>query len=50
MSKESILKRENRMARRKKAIANDECPNCGVKLRDKWRGGGMYCPKCNWEK
>ena len=49
MSTISLLKRQKRIAMRKKSVDNDSCPNCSVKLREKWHGG-LSCSKCHWEK
>jgi hypothetical protein len=49
MSKVTLLERQQRMAMRDKLIKQDICPNCKLKLREKLHGG-MYCPRCDWEK
>jgi len=48
MPKSNLLKRQQRIAMRKKLIEKNYCPNCNIKLRENWHGG-MHCPKCNWE-
>jgi len=49
MLDKKLSERQLRIIIRNKSIAQDNCPNCNIKLREKLHSG-MYCSKCDWEK